>query len=81
MLDRAAFTRPVDYDNSTADRNDHWKTTLRSRQFEISKHDDRDTIYKITISDDGLTVREILTWHYPKESKMFKTTDIYRRIK
>jgi tetratricopeptide (TPR) repeat protein len=75
-LDKAAFTRPVDYDNSTADRNDLWKTTLRSRQFEIDKHDDRDTVCKVTISDDGLTVTEIITWHYPKYSEMFKTTDI-----
>jgi len=80
-IDKAAFVRPADYDNSTADRNDHWKATLRSRQFEIDKHDDRDTVCKVTISDDGLTVTEISTWHYPKESKMFKTTDIYLRIK
>ena len=45
MIDKAAFIRPADYDNSTADHNERWKTTLRSRQFEIDKHDDRGTVF------------------------------------
>jgi len=81
VMDQAAATRPVDYDDNTADRYDLLKATFTSRKIEVDKHDDRDSVYKITISDDGQTITDVTTWHYPGDSKMLKTTDTYRRIR
>jgi tetratricopeptide (TPR) repeat protein len=81
VMDQAAATRPVDYDDSTAERYDLLKATFTSRKIEVDKHDDRDSVYKITISDDGQTITDETTWHYPGDSKMLKTTNTYRRIR
>jgi tetratricopeptide (TPR) repeat protein len=81
LMDQAAIERPVNYNDTTADRYDFFKVTFTSRDVEIYKHDDRDTKCNVTISDDGQTIVNKISWHYPGDAKMFITNDIYRRIK
>jgi tetratricopeptide (TPR) repeat protein len=74
MIDAAAVTRPVDYNDARAQRTDAWKTMFASRTFKI------DAMHTVTINPDGQSIKEESTWHYPDVSMMLKTTDIYERL-